>query len=168
MSKFNWDNINMDTKGTTNTPQAIGSMTEESCMKVIEKVKDITKTDSKEMSMLLIAGLCQRGGTNKNISGTVMYQISDKQLTAQQFQKICQDTGKGTPRQFARTMAQDIVDAAKILNEEGDLARQMRLEFPKISSEEAIWCSNYQGSNPNCPETVRKWLVFDQRRRFGR
>jgi len=166
MSKFDWSKIQSDKEKVISSSQAIGIMSEDRCMLVVEKIQNTMKLSTKEEAMLYIAGLCQRGGTNKNIGGAVSFQIEDKSLTVGVFQRVCFETGKGTTRQFARGMAQEIYEAATILGEEGDLARQMRMDYPNMTIEETIWCSNFQGMNPNCPETVRKWLIADQKRRF--
>lgn len=43
----------------------------------------------------------------------------------------------------------------------------MRFERPTLSDTEAAWCSNFQTSNPNCPDSVRNWLVSNHRYRFN-
>lgn len=63
-------------------------------------------------------------------------------------------------------MANDIVEFAKVLDEEGDLARQMRLDEPLLPKDQAYWCSNFQSENAKCPENVRSWLVQNKKSRF--
>jgi hypothetical protein len=54
----------------------------------------------------------------------------------------------------------------KILDEPGDLSRQMRREQPNITSDQAIWCSNFQTDNQECDEPVREWLLKNFKSRF--
>lgn len=73
-----------------------------------------------------------------------------------------------TPRQFARTMANDIFRFAEIMEEEGDLARQIAMDYPNLTLKEKVWCSNFQTTNPDCPESMKAWLVTNFRNRFAR
>lgn len=43
----------------------------------------------------------------------------------------------------------------ELLQEEGDLAKQMRRDDPQLQFSDAVWCSNFQTTNPQCPEKVR-------------
>jgi hypothetical protein len=165
MGDFDLEKVKELKSGSNNT--AVGLLTASQTEAVLKKVMEKKKC-SREEAMALAAGLCQRSGTNRTASSNVAYQINGNVLTATEFQKICAEEGKGTARQFARTMADTIVEFSRILGEEGDLARQMRFDDPTISSEEAVWCSNFQSGNPNCPETARTWLTQDLRRRFPR
>jgi hypothetical protein len=65
-------------------------------------------------------------------------------------------------------MRDEIYSIADLLGEEGDLASQMRLVYPNISKSEAIWCSNFQTTNPKCPDRVRQWLAQNYSNRFRR
>ena len=49
---------------------------------------------------------------------------------------------------------------------EGNLARSMRLDLSRVTIEEAIWASDFQTYNPNCPTRVKNWLVKNYRARF--
>lgn len=154
----------MKTKGIKG--RSAGIMLETGIEKVLKKIKADFKLESREEAMALITGLCQNGGTNRNAGLNVTYSYDNKILDARTFQKICQIEGSGTARQFARAMNNPIYHFAVLLEEEGDLARQMRLDHPDITQDQAIWCSNYQSDNPLCPELVRNWLKNDLRRRF--
>jgi len=153
-------------KSTSDSGRTVGLMLEENCEKVIGKIQSLTKLPTLEDTMALISGLCQTGGTNRNAGLNVIYTYNGKSLSAQEFQKICKQEGQGTARQFARAMNSTIYQFAEILDEEGDLARQMRLDHPTMTKQESIWCSNFQSENPACPEIVRNWLKQDLKSRF--
>jgi hypothetical protein len=166
LNKVNVDNLNIQGK-------TLGNMTTETCEKIILEVKkkleiQNEKPEELEFTMILITGLCQSGGTNRNAGGNVSFSVNDKKLTALEFQKICEYKGNGTARQFARTMANEIKEFATILELEGDLAKQMRAHNPLITKDQAIWCSNFQSENPSCPIEIREWLIKDRESRFKR
>jgi len=148
-----------------------GSMTEMQGMDIVRKVAShlgLNGPTGNEEAMAIISGICQIGGTNRNAGPNVQFRYGDKVLNATDFQRICREVvgPKATARQFARAMKSHIQKFAQILEVEGDLARQMRLDFPSLSLEDAIWCANYQSENPDCPDMVRNWLKEDLKRRF--
>jgi hypothetical protein len=136
---------------------------------IIEK-KKCTET----VAVCLIAGLAQKGGTNKSAtnSATFSLNVGDKQpvsLTAQELINIIKSHEKsGTIRQLARSLADEIYEVAIALRIEGDLASQMKYDHPELPFEDAAWCSNFQTTNPNCPTNVRNWLVNNYKSRFNR
>lgn len=140
-------------------------------MKVVEEIVDALvkkkKTDTLTI-VTLITGLAQKGGANKS-AGSAAYQVDDIVLGAAEVQKEINERHKnGTIRQLCRTISDQIAAIAIVIGEDGDLARQMRLEFPHISKEEAAWCSSFQTTNPKCPENVRIWLVENHKKRFSK
>lgn len=153
-------------KSESTSGRTLGLMLEQNCEKVFEKIQNITELSTVEDTMALISGLCQTGGTNRNAGLNVAFTYNDKNLSALDFQKVCKDQGQGTARQFARTMNNTIYQFAEILDVEGDLSRQMRLDHPTMTKQEAIWCSNFQSENSACPEIVRNWLKQDLKSRF--
>jgi len=157
-----------DAAGTIK-PRVQGELSETDCESVIKKVQADKNLDAPEKAMVLITGLVQNGGSNKNASTLVSYQAFGKTLNAQEFSGTINTVKKGaTARQFCRTMATEIAHFASALGEPGDLAKQMRREDPNLSEEHAIWCSNFQTTNPNCPQNVRKWLVDNFQARFDK
>jgi hypothetical protein len=92
-------------------------------------------------AMAFISGLCQVGGTNRNVGSRVDYTYGT--LNGAELTTICNQVG-GTPRQFARAMANVIVKFAMKLDEPGDLSTQMKLDSPNLSVEDSYWCSNFQ------------------------
>lgn len=53
-------------------------------------------------------------------------------------------------------MADDIVEFAKVMEEEGDLAKQIKLQYSDLKIDDLVWCSNFQTKNPNCPKKNKK------------
>ena len=146
-----------------------GALTGEVCDKVLDEITKKKSLKSKEMAMALIAGLAQNGGSNQNAGASVSYTIMGHTLTATELRTILTTIQRGaTVRQLCRTLRNEIYAFAKILGEEGDLAKQMRLSNPNLSHEDAIWCSNFQTTNPSCQDTVRNWLTANYEKRFNR
>lgn len=137
--------------------------------KIIEQVKEKYKLCSKEEALILITGVLQQGGSNKNAVNSVNFTYNKTTLSAKEFQNIIHKNEKSiTNRQFARSIADDIAKVSLLLNIDGDLSNQMRYEYPNLTKEEAVWCSNFQTTNPNCPPKIRNWLVKNYRNRFSR
>jgi len=144
-----------------------GQISEQLCKKIVAEVNRVKELGSENKAMVLIAGLMQSGGSNRGAGNSISYSLFNVTLNASEFGRLCKDVGGGTPRQFCRTMGTEIARAASLIQEEGDLARQMKIDHPNLSLDEAIWCSNFQSLNPECPEYVRQWLVRDLKRRFN-
>lgn len=141
-------------------------LSESICDEILDKLKKKYQFDDAEVYVAITVVL-QRGGTNKSAGNTAKVTLRDKSLTAQDLQNTINVIKKNaTNRQFARTLANEIAQVALQLNIEGDLANQMRFEFPDLTQEEAIWCSNFQTTNSQCPERVRNWLVQNYKNRF--
>lgn len=163
--KFDFEKFKKTMPSKSSTGKAIGSLSETQCEEVLKEIKQTLKindTDPAEMetTMALVSGLMQNGGSNRNAGPNVSYTLAGYTLSAADFQKFCRKkTSGGTARQFARTMANEIAKFAAILDEEGDLARQMRLDDPLLPRDLAVWCSNFQSENSQCPQIVRDWLV---------
>lgn len=149
-------------------PRTTGEAPRAQCMKVVEEMQKMKGLNSKEKAMAIISGICQRGGTNRSANTiSTTFGIQGAFANSKEFGDVCKKYGM-TPRQFARTMASDIYKFAEIMQEEGDLSRQMAADYPNLSMEERVWCSNFQTTNPDCPENVRAWLVNNFRNRFAR
>jgi hypothetical protein len=147
-------------------------VTSEMAEKTVEKIIN-TLTGKKKISetiaVALIAGLVQNGGTNKGAGNSAKFTLGDQTLSAQELSNyIKKEQANGTVRQLARAMADEIAEVSLALGIKGDLANQMRYDHPDISQEEAVWCSNFQTTNTNCPTLVREWLVNNYRNRFNR
>lgn len=161
--KFNLDEVDPQKKNTSS--RNIGGMTRQQTDQVIARVQQAKKIQSPTVAMALISGLCQVGGTNRNAGSRVEYIYSGFKINGAEFSTICSQLG-GTPRQFARAMADVIIKFAIKLQEPGDLSRQMKLDNPNLSVEDSYWCSNFQSKNPNCPEVVQNWLKENYNKRF--
>ena len=137
--------------------------------KIVEETKEKFKLSSKEEALILITGLLQKGGSNKNAANSVKFVYDNSTLSAKEFKSIIQKIKKNmTIRQFAKYFANDIAKVSLLLELEGDLSNQMKYEYPNLTMEEAVWCSNFQTTNPNCPPKIRNWLVKNYRNRFNR
>lgn len=141
---------------------------EEAVDQIIQSIST-KKGISETVTVALIAGLAQNGGTNKGAGNSAKFTFGENTLTAQELTNhIKKVQENGTVRQLARAMADDIQEVAMTLKVEGDLANQMRYDYPDLTEEEATWCSNFQTTNINCPDRVRNWLVDNYRKRFNR
>lgn len=73
-------------------------------------------------------------------------------------------------RQFARGLKERIIRLMIMIGEAnyipGNLSRTMKLEMTKVTHIEALWASDFQTYNPECPTRVRNWLVKNYRSRF--
>lgn len=107
--------------------------------KIIEKTKKNLKLSSKEETLILITGLLQKGGSNKNALNSVKFNYNGNVLSAKEFQNIVHQIKKNmTNRQFARFIADDIAKIGLLLGIEGDLANQIRYEYPSLTKEEIV------------------------------
>lgn len=134
------------------------------CRNIVETVAKAKKIDV-TLTFAIIAGLMQVGGANANAISRVSYSIGNVTISGEEFATVCRRS-KITTRQFSKCMANEIHEIAVELSEPGDLARQMRLEVPNLSMDDQIWCANFQTENPDCPDTVRNWLVHNFNSRF--
>lgn len=115
------------------------SIDENVIKKIIEETKEKFKLDSKEEALILITGLMQKGGSNKNAINSVKFTYGSYKLSAKEFQNIIQNVKKNiTIRQFAKYIANDIAKISLLLELEGDLSNQMRYEYPNLTIEEAV------------------------------
>jgi hypothetical protein len=155
-------------KDTPGNIRITSEMSEDAAFQIVNNISE-KKGTSVTVTVALIAGLAQNGGTNKGAGSSAKFSFEEKTLTAQELTtQIRKVQENGTIRQLARTMADDIAAVSTKLGIEGDLANQMRYDYPDLSHEEAVWCSNFQTTNINCPVRVRNWLVDNYRKRFNR
>lgn len=133
------------------------------------KIESLSEKESDLTVIILLTGLLQNGGTNRIIGNGIRYSYNQHSLDAKTLNDIIKKHQKnGTIRQLARSLANDIAEVAITLNIEGDLANQMRMDYPDLTDVDAAWCSNFQTTNSRCPEEVRNWLVDNYRNRFNR
>lgn len=149
----------------TNT-RVINLLTDEVCNQIIDKITEKYNLTI-DQTFIVLTGLLQRGGTNKGAGSNTKFSLNTINFSAQDLQNIINSVSKNsTNRQFARAMSNEIADVALILGIEGDLANQMRFEYPDLTLTEAVWCSNFQTTNKRCPDRVREWLVSNYKNRF--
>lgn len=165
LNENDFNQIDISNKGPSN--KSSGLMTDTEIKKVLDYCTEKGGFENITDTMVAIAGLCQVGATNKNAGKMLSYSYKTKTIGAKDFWDACQQAKKnGTPRQFARTKGSLIAKIAIQLQEPGDLARQMTLDRADLTMEEMVWCSNYQSTNPDCPEKVRNWLRDNFHKRF--
>ena len=168
-SKYDLNKIQQIATNIKKNHKTSAKITEKIADKIIEEIKNKLKTESKEEALVLITGILQKGGSNKNAINIVKFEYNNKTLTAQELQQAIHKIQKNTTiRQFAKTIADDIAKIALLLEMEGDLSNQIKYEYPNLPLEEMVWCSNFQTTNPNCPAKIRNWLVKNYRNRFNR
>lgn len=149
------------------TQKIKGVISRQDCMKIVHLVKEKKNLPDIETAMILITGLVQNGGSNKNAGQSTFFNYVNNTLNANEFSNMITLISKNaTIRQFCRTMAEDIANFALMLGLRGDLSKQMELSRLNATEEELIWCSNFQTRNPKCPVKVREWLVDNLHNRF--
>ena len=149
--------ITPNNKGEVGKPA--GTFADDSTKRLVRVVREQCKIDNDIDAMVLICMVLQIGGSNRGGEKSISYTYNERKLTSGQLQEICSSVkGNGTTGKLARTLASTIIRIAFNLEELGDLARQMKMDFPDMTKEEEYWCSNFQTSNPDCPERVRNWL----------
>ena len=166
---------NFKNNNQSNLEKENGTMPRALCDKVIQEVKKLKEWTSTEDTFAMITGLVQIGGSNKveKSKKNVTFEMGKMKLASSELleciNKATTETRKKntyTIRQFCRTMANEIAEFASVMSLEGDLTQKMRLDISDLSLEDAIWCSNFQTRNPNCPEKVKQWLVSNYKQHF--
>lgn len=136
--------------------------------KIIEETRKKINAKSREEALIIIAGLMQKGGSNKNAVKRIHFTYINLTLSAREFEVILSKIVKDvTPWQFAWFIANDLAKVALILEIEGDLSNQIKYEYPSLPLKDLVWCSSFQTTNPRCPSKIRNWLVKNYRNRFN-
>lgn len=159
------------TKTLSNTGTT-GEAREETCLKILAQIgKECSSQDAEAKPgqvLFVTAYLLQKGATSPKTPGATKYMVGNISVTVEMIRKACRQE-RVTVRQFARGIKDKIISIMNNLGEqapEGNLARSMRLDLTSVTAEEAIWASDFQTYNPNCPTRVRNWLVKNYRSRF--
>lgn len=138
-SKYDLNKIQQIAINIKKNYKASNKIDEKITDKIIEEIKDRLKIESKEEALVLVTGVLQKGGSNKNALNSVKFEHNNKTLSAQELQQIVSKIQKNvTNRQFARAIANDIAKISLLLEIEGDLANQIKYEYPNLSIEEAV------------------------------
>lgn len=166
--KYDFNKINAIITESKKKYQKIVLLNETLIDKIIEETWKKIKASSKEEAFIIIAGLLQKGGANKNGINHINFTYNNLTLSAKELRNIvCKIKNDLTMWQLAWFLANDIVKIAFLLEMEGDLSNQIRYEYPLLSLKESIWCSSFQTTNPNCPKKIRNWLVKNYWNRFN-
>lgn len=137
---------------TTSNQAKIEVIKGEGLIKSIANLKNIQNSEA----FLGIAIICQKGGTSKRAQGDIYAVINSKKLTLTEVRETIKNNEyKFTLRQWARTYATQIYKACSLFGIDGDLAKILTRKDDSISAEDAIWCSNFQMDNLDCPENIR-------------
>lgn len=145
----------------------VGEASQSTCDKIIKGIANECCT-SEPIAFIATACLLQKGGTSRSCPGGLYIRIADTVFTLDCIRRHCRAVKNTKVRQFARGLKDDIIDVMKYLGSrspDGNLARAMMLDH-NISKPEAIWCCDFHTYNPNCPESVRTWLVKNYKSRF--
>lgn len=162
-------NIAKSAKITDTRPIITNTLSKEIINKTMNEVMSKLSLDNIELAYIFVAGLMQKGGSNQKAGNSIHFSFQGKSLSSQEFNKILNNVHKGaTNRQFARSIGTDIVNVALAFELPGDLHSQMKLDEPNLTLQESVWCSNFQTQNPDCPDSVRHWLVDNYKDRFNR
>ena len=135
-------------------------------------IKGIAKECKVSESDALVGAACilQRGGTSRNAPATMKMVFETGTVTLESIRRQCRAANDTKVRQFARGIKDEIIDIMQYLGEnapDGNLAKTMRLD-KDLMKDEAIWCSDFQTYNSQCPDFIRAWLVKNYRNRFRR
>lgn len=172
MKKYDFESIKTiaaDANSEKKLNQISNLFSDETVSIIMEEIKTSKNIAEIEIVWILVTGVLQRGGSNQKASNQIRFDFKDHHLTSQELLSYIRKHQKtGTNRQLARSICNDIAKIALELKIPGDLHAQMKFEYPNLSEEECIWCSNFQTTNSACPDIVRNWLVDNFRSRFKR
>jgi hypothetical protein len=152
----------------TDLPSA-GEVTGPQAMAIMRELQSKSPNASLDEIFFCIAMICQKGATSNKSNANLSYKYRNCTITVNQLRLACHKCGGASVRQLARGLKDQIISLMKSLGNKGvpgNLHRSMSLDLPNLSSEEAIWASDFQTYNPNCPQRVRIWLVKNYRARF--
>lgn len=151
--------------------ETTGQASADTCSQVLQEIAK-SAGESKDMKpfevFFCVSCLLQGGATSPKTPGATKFIYGNATVTVDAIRKACRDN-KVTVRQFARGLSDQIAELMLRLGDsapQGNLARAMKLELKNISQEEAVWASDFQTYNSNCPSRVRNWLVKNFRARF--
>jgi hypothetical protein len=165
---INFDTLKEEIVETKQSSRPTAELSKETCTKVLHTIKEKKNLKNINQALILTTGLAQNGGTNRNAGSSISYSAFNKTLNVSDLQSYLRanNLNTATIRQFCRGLANEIAQTAEIIGQDGDLANQMGRDDPNITKAEAAWCSNFQTTNPNCPEKVRHWLLNNFKDRF--
>jgi len=152
-----------------NTKRFQGFVTEQMATAIFNKFKTDKNFNSLEDAFVMIAILLQLGGSNQSGLDQITFTYKGVTASARDLQATLTKVGrKTTARQLARTYANQIYEISILYGIKGDLAKKHIEQVGTQTYDQAVWASNFQTHNPNCPAEVRKWLVDNYHSRFER
>ena len=93
---FDLSKIEETLKTTTGSAKgrALAEMPRDQCMQAVTMVMESKSLDTPENAMVIITGLVQNGGSNRNATASVTYTFKGKTLSAMEFQTIITKVNK--------------------------------------------------------------------------
>lgn len=123
-----------------------------------EKVKAAQTLDA----LLGVGILCQQGASARSCDGNMYIDWAGSKYKVSEIRTIFKEhnAGKGF-RKFARTLADAIRETCLINDIPGNLSKKIAVMFPNIPQdiENTSWMSDFQSTNPNCPEEIRTAIL---------
>lgn len=103
--------------------------------------------------------LCQQGATSARASGNLSVTLQEHddliRFSTEDIRRACkQADNKITVRKVARSLGSSIYTICKNYNVDGNLAKKLNITDP-----DSKWASDFQDSNPDCPEHIRNKIV---------
>lgn len=163
LSKQNTDHVFMEINSA-------GEASEARIQNVLRKIAFEIGTEDIASIYICVALLIQMGATAPAMPRDTKITYEGVTVNVGMLSRHCKSE-KVTIRQVARKLKSAIPKIVMTMGDgapEGNLAKQMRLELKGVTNEEAIWASDFQTYNEECPERVRNWLVKDYRNKFNR
>jgi len=136
------------------------SLTNTQLNKILAKGNEKWKTGSED-TVAIISILLQQGGTAKSCDGNLTIQFKNKDYKLSQLRAILKEESLArNERKLARSLATQIYIVSCKLDLPGNLAKQIKLNFPqeRILDDEIYWLSDFQTNNFDCPEHIRNLL----------
>lgn len=108
------------------------------------------------------AGICctlQAGGTSRGKRSNIKIRIGENEFESKVINDILMKTTKASPRQIAKSLANDIIKIAEHYNIIGNAYIYISRYHPSLLLQqvenEKFWCADFQMDNPSCPEYIQ-------------
>ena len=156
-------------KTALSSSETSGEANPETCSKILESIAKQADKNAKPFEVFFcVSCLLQRGATSPKTPSGTKFEYGGAGITVEQIRKACRDH-KTTVRQFARGIKSQIIEVMIRLGDsapEGNLSKAMKLDLKNVTQDEAIWASDFQTYNNECPTRVKNWLVKNYQARF--
>jgi hypothetical protein len=159
-------------KGQQVITQTSGTATRETVDAVVVHVLTAKKleTTAKNKAAIIssIAVLAQEGATSPRFAETRNCPIFGPSVSVKDIKEACKKHNTSF-RKLARSLQREAMQAAKIFDIEGNLAKSFKLAVQDASKEELYYASDFMtfSSDDTMPPRTRQWLMYNYRSRFG-